>query len=87
MRFILSYTFVLLVGILSFQLQELPIALLTVVMYGLAGNMLKMVRGEPKISESGFRFKVSAIAPIIILLILAAVMFFIVVYCGITEQR
>ena len=30
-RFILSYTFVLLVGILSFQLQELPIALLTVV--------------------------------------------------------
>ena len=31
-RFILSYTFVLLVGILSFQLQELPIALLTVVM-------------------------------------------------------
>ncbi len=62
------------------------IALLTVVMYGLAGNMLKMVRGEPKISESGFRFKVSAIAPIIILLILAAVMFFIVVYCGITEQ-
>lgn len=62
------------------------IFLLTVIMYGLGKNMLMMVRGEPNLNQSGYKFKISAIAPIIILLVLAAFFFMAVVYCGISQQ-
>ncbi len=58
------------------------ILLLTVVMYGLGRNMLMMVRGEPSITESGYKFRISAIAPSVILLILAMIYFCAVLYSG-----
>ena len=62
------------------------IALLTVIMYGLGKNMLAMVRGESNLNESGCKFNFSAIAPVVILLVLAALLFFAVTYCGITNK-
>lgn len=61
------------------------IVLLTVIMYGLGKNMLMMVRGEPSINQSGYKFNISAVAPIILLLVLAALLFMTVIYFGIID--
>lgn len=62
------------------------ILLLTVIMYGLGKNMLMMVRGEPSINQSGYKFNISAIAPVVVLLVLAALLFMTVVYFGIADE-
>ena len=62
------------------------IALLTIIMAGLGRNMLSMVRGESKLNQSGYKFNSGAIVPVVILLVLAAVLFFAVVYCGINNK-
>ena len=58
------------------------ISLLTVIMYGLGKNMLMMVRGEPSVTESDYKFKFSAVAPVIILQVLTAIYFAAVIFCG-----
>lgn len=62
------------------------IVLLTVIMYGLCKNMLNMVRGESTLSRANYKFSFSAIAPIVILLTIAAVLFFAAAYCGINNK-
>lgn len=62
------------------------IVLLTIIMYGLGKNMLSMIRGESKLNQSGYKFKFAAIAPIVVLLAVAAVLFFAVAYCGINDM-
>lgn len=63
------------------------IILLTVIMYGLGKNMLSMVREEPNLNRSGYKFKFSAVAPIIMLLVLSALYFFIVLYNGLAGKE
>ena len=62
------------------------IILLTFVMYGLGRNMLKMVRGKSSLYKSDYRFKTAAIAPIVILLLIAAASFGAMMYHGVFEN-
>ncbi len=62
------------------------IILLTFVMYGLGRNMLKMVRGKSSLYKSDYRFKTAAIAPIVILLLIAAASFGAMMYRGVFEN-
>ena len=55
-------------------------------MYGLGKNMLMMVRGEPSINQSGYKFNISAIAPVVVILVLAALLFMTIVYFGIADE-
>jgi hydrogenase-4 component F len=63
------------------------IVLLTIIMYGLGKNMLSMERNEPNLNQSGYKFKFSAIAPIVILLTLSALIFFVVLYNGFADKN
>ena len=49
--------------------------------------MLSMERNEPNLNQSGYKFKFSAIAPIVILLTLSALIFFVVLYNGFADKN